>query len=427
MQQTLLYIPHEINGLPVFGFGWLLIAWAIGSVGLMGWLIYRYGWDKETASYLPVVLLIAAAIVYLLPKLEAMSADGEPLGLPIRGYGVMLLIAVVSAVLLAARQASRMGVDPEIIFSLAFYVFVGGILGARFFYVLQYWHQFQRETISDTFFAVINMMQGGLVVYGSFIGATVAALFFFQTRKLPTLALADIVAPSLMLGLAIGRIGCLLNGCCHGGLCEFGLTFPMNSPPYLHQHSLGQLHGFTIGSGENRETVVVTEVQSGGPADVAGLRVGDEIRRINGNAVPTLESGRELLAMSPPQLELETDQGVVAVSMEALPARSRPIHATQIYSAVNGGLLCLLTWSFYPFRRRDGEVFALMLTLYPVSRFLLEMIRNDEPGRFGTPFTISQIVSLVLLAAACGLWIYLRGRPLGTLFPEAEKDRSLAT
>ena len=96
--------------------------------------------------------------------------------------------------------------------------------------------------------AILNVTQGGLVVYGSLIGALLGGLWFLRRHALPTLAVADLMAPSLVLGLALGRIGCLLNGCCYGGLCDapWGLTFPAESEPYKHQQSLGQLHGFQI-------------------------------------------------------------------------------------------------------------------------------------------------------------------------------------
>ena len=68
-----------------------------------------------------------------------------------------------------------------------------------------------------------------------------------------------------------------------------------------------------------------------------------------------------------------------------------------------------LLWSFFPFRRRDGEAIALLLTIHPITRFLLEIIRTDEPAVFGTGMTISQNVSLGLLACGAALWWYLRG------------------
>ncbi len=60
-----------------------------------------------------------------------------------------------------------------------------------------------------------------------------------------------------------------------------------------------------------------------------------------------------------------------------------------------------------PFQKKDGTLFALLLTLYPISRFTIEVIRDDEPGAY-CGLTISQVVSVALLLLAVGLWIYLR-------------------
>jgi len=86
-------------------------------------------------------------------------------------------------------------------------------------------------------------------------------------------------------------------------------------------------------------------------------------------------------------------------------ARSLPVHPAQVYSAMNAAVLVLLTWAYYPYRRRDGEVLALGWLAYPVSRFVVEFLRGDEGGQFGTMLTISQWVSIALFAA--GLAFYL--------------------
>ena len=76
-------------------------------------------------------------------------------------------------------------------------------------------------------------------------------------------------------------------------------------------------------------------------------------------------------------------------------------------------MLCLFLLAYDPFSRRDGEVIALLLTLYPVNRFLLECIRTDEAGVFGTGLSTGQVVSLIALAASAGLWFYVLRRPKG--------------
>ena len=81
------------------------------------------------------------------------------------------------------------------------------------------------------------------------------------------------------------------------------------------------------------------------------------------------------------------------------PARcawSLPVHPTQLYSAIDGVLLLLLLSAYYPLRRRDGEVMALLMVTYPITRFLIEYLRNDE-GIFWFGLTISQNISVFLL------------------------------
>jgi len=155
-------------------------------------------------------------------------------------------------------------------------------------------------------------------------------------------------------------------------------------------------------------------VQLDGPAAEAGLQVGDVLRAIAGRPVETFGEAQKALQIAGPDLYLTTDRGPVRIRMPALPERSRPTHPAQLYAAIGAGLLCWLLWSCYPFRRRDGEVFALLLTLYPVMRFLEETVRVDEPGQFRTSFSIAQWISLLLLTAVVALWIFIVRQPRGS-------------
>ena len=120
-------------GLPVFGFGLLLAVWAVASAALLAWLVRRQGFNADTRSHAQVLAVLGAAIAWVLPLLC------EPRGLPIRGYGMMMLLAVLSGMGLAVYRARRVGVDPEMIFALAFWMILPGILGARAVYVCEYW------------------------------------------------------------------------------------------------------------------------------------------------------------------------------------------------------------------------------------------------------------------------------------------------
>jgi len=434
MLQTLFSIPAELFGLPVFGVGLLLGVWVLFSVGFLAFSGYRRGWGAETWMHLPMLIIVAAAIVFVLPNLV------EGAGLPIRGYGVMMLVGVVTGVGLAMHRAQAARIDPEKILSLAFWLFAAGIAGARLFHVIEYWDQQYRQPKEGpldpvaTFKQVINIPAGGLVVYGSLIAGSIALVWFVKKNKLPGLALCDLIAPSMVLGLAFGRIGCLLNGCCFGGVCEpplpWQVTFPQEAPPYGRQVEKGLLFGIQVEQSdewidaeeESQQGYVpqIDWVQPDSPAEEQGLQPGAKIVEFNGHPKPTtknvMRSFETIGTSGIVSLKVEGDDTAMHLAPVDPPARSLPVHPTQIYSAVNAFLICLLLLAYYPYRRRDGEVFALLLTIYPITRFLIEAIRIDEHGMFGTPLSISQLVSIALLIGVAGLWMYLLKQPAGKLY-----------
>ena len=421
MRQTLFYIPHELLGLPVFGFGWLLMAWVLFTAIFFGWLVSRRRFDNEARGLLPILLLVAAVIVFLLPRMEILAPGGAILGFPLRGFGVMLLIALIAGLAMTVYLGRSVGIDADTIYAMSFWMCIAGIVTARIFYVTEYWHVFRQPSLTATLWEILKFTEGGIIVYGSFTGAMIAFLVFTTIRRLPALLLADVIAPGMMLGLAIGRIGCLLNGCCYGGIAAhgpFSISFPqfssaemgMLSPPYLHQLQSGQLHGIRVG--EEQSIPVVKEVRRGSQAELAGLNPGVRITAINGRMVSTLADAQMAITGAGPRIAITSSEGkVYRWSVGEMPTKSLPVHPTQLYSSLNAALLCLLLLSFFPFRARDGQVFALMLTLYPVTRFLLEMLRDDEPGQLGTVLTVSQILSVVAVVFAAVMWLCLARQP----------------
>jgi len=345
MLSTLFHIPTRLVvggvSLPLVGFGLFLAAWALVAAVLMGRAVAAHGWRFAVETLGLPLSIAAAAIIWVLPALD----DGQ--GVPVRGYGVMLLAAAAAGIWLSIVRGRRLGFDADTILSLGMEVFLWGIVGARLFYVIEYHDQFFGGGRSwlDALRAVLNVAAGGLVVFGSLPTAALAAWRFASRRGLSLPRLADCIAPGLLVGLALGRIGCFLNGCCYGGPCDlpWAVRFPPESPPWLDQAARGLLPAAAASGG----------------------------------------------------------------------AWSLPVHPAQLYAAIDALILAALAVCCTPLFRRDGAVFALVLTLHPISRLLLEAIRVDEQPALGTPFSISQLVSFVLLGLAGGLWWWLLRRPPG--------------
>jgi phosphatidylglycerol:prolipoprotein diacylglycerol transferase len=433
MLDTLFHIPHEIAGIPLFGFGWMLGIWAIAGIAI--WR--RYGRSGSSASEIlgsaPLYLVFGAVILFVLPKVEEVGPDGRTLGLPIRGFGTSVMVGALSGIGLGLSRARRMGGDTEQLSSLAFVVCVAGFVGALAFYVIQYFEEFRRPTLVATVQQVLNFTEGGMVIYGSVLAGFAGGITFALRHRMPILPYCDLWAPSLALGMAVGRIGCFCHGCCFSGVCtteQFAVRFPQGSPAYWHQFRNGQLHGIRLAAAADG-TPIVSEVRAGTPAAASGIQPGVRIRSINGRAVKDLsEALLDPKQDLDPVLHLETGDPGSAVghheytlNVGALPDRSLPVHPIQLYSFGSSFLLFLVLWWRYPLRQRDGEVMGMLMLMYPIARTLEEVIRDDEAGRFGTVLTISQWISLLILVASIPVWvIVLRGRrgvrfPLNDSFP----------
>ncbi len=414
MCSELFRIPLDWLSAPALGgisIGVLLaLALVVGIVKLLMWG-RRTGRTAEAWAYVPGLLLFAAALVFVPRWIPA---------IPIRGYGVMVLLGSLTGIGMATYRARQNNLSPDAIYALAFSMFLCGIVGARLFFVIEYWEtRFQSDDWRQTLFEALKFTEGGLVVYGALIGATLAFFVFTLRHRLPPLALADLIAPSLLAGLAFGRIGCLLNGCCYGGESTqaWAVTFPPESMPYMEQVATGRTYGIKLVESAGKEPgLTIATVDAKSVAANQGLHAGTKIISLNGQPIQSFDQAQQIFITAfsqnlPLQLKNAEGQSFQLLATSPPPARSRPVHPTQIYSAVHAALLSWVLWSFYPFRRRDGQVTALMLTVYPVSRFLLEIIRIDESAVFGTGLSISQNISIAIFLGAIALWVYLSRQP----------------
>jgi phosphatidylglycerol:prolipoprotein diacylglycerol transferase len=126
-------------------------------------------------------------------------------------YGLMLAVAFFVGASLAARQARKENVDPDIIFNLCFISFISGVAGGRIFYVVENLSYYLKNPLH-----IFMLQEGGLAWFGGLITGVFCGILYLKAKKISVYKALDIVAPYLALAQAIGRIGCLLNGCCFG-------------------------------------------------------------------------------------------------------------------------------------------------------------------------------------------------------------------
>jgi phosphatidylglycerol:prolipoprotein diacylglycerol transferase len=135
----------------------------------------------------------------------------------------MLVTAFLVGSALSCRQAKRENINPDLIFNLLFLVFVSGIAGARILYIFQYLGYYAKNPLE-----IIMLQHGGLSWFGGLILGVFSAVAYLKLNKLPVYKILDLIAPFIALAQAIGRIGCLLNGCCFGRVSEHGIYFPVH-------------------------------------------------------------------------------------------------------------------------------------------------------------------------------------------------------
>ena len=179
----------------------------------------------------------------------------------------------------------------------------------------------------------------------------------------------DIIAPCLLIGLGIGRVGCFLNGCCWGATCDapWAVTFPYDSPAYVDHVERGLVP-------PNPPELLVTDPLD--PKQRAHYASADE-------------------AMANPTM--------AAIARER---RSLPVHPTQLYSTFTAFFVCAALLAFFTLKPRPGRVFALMMILEGIGRFTLETLRVEPAvwhvGRYA--WSYSMVLGAGLVVGGIVLW-----------------------
>jgi len=223
MLQTLAHIPSK----PLF-----VLALLLAAASALWNARARRRNPKTPRTSTPLYLLVGA---WLLLGLRGGSwiPSGGMFGeawkpVPIFSYGVMLGTSMVVGWFLALRLAKQDGIPAEQAGAIYMWTAVWAIVGARVLYVITEWNEFSNPL--DIF--LLN--KGGLVAYGGLIGGFLASWYGCHKRKIHLLRWADVSAPSVVLGTAITRVGCLLYGCDYGRRSDlpWAIRFPPEAPAW---------------------------------------------------------------------------------------------------------------------------------------------------------------------------------------------------
>ncbi len=303
--------------------------------------------------------------------------------LTVKSYGLMMVIGFLAAVTVIRRLSRRFTPDPQYITNAALYSLIAGVVGARIFFVVHYWDQFQ-----DDLLGVFAIWRGGLELLGGVLLAVAVIVFYIWYHKLPIRHYLDALAVGLLLALAFGRIGCFLNGCCYGKPADlpWAVRFPYGSFAYESQVRPDPERGRA-------------EPHLHLPDSYFGYLDQDN------EFVPDLKPKSRLT----PQQQKEVTEG---------PYQCLPVHPTQLYTSISAALLCLLLYGFwrraqkaeqagiYPFVTKPGSIFGLMFVVYGVMRFVIELFRDDNPFEMDH-LTIAQLLGIALVILGTALVVFL--------------------
>ncbi|MEY4167317.1 MAG: hypothetical protein RIR52_1141 [Acidobacteriota bacterium] len=261
-------------------------------------------------------------------------------------YGFLQALSFVAGILLMARLAERDGISRQRAYDLGLWILASSLIGSKLLLVITEWNLYYRDHPREIL--SLDFFRSGGVFYGGFIGAVLTSILVARAFKLPWWKIADVCAPGIALGTAIGRLGCFAAGCCWG----------KPTTASIGVHFTEKAHELT-----------------GVPLVVANLR----------------------------------DQADQSLWAERLGDLLSPVslHPTQLYEAA--GTLLLTGLLILIFRRRQfvGQVVLTYAILYGLMRFAIEYWRDDWRGELLGLSTSQFISALIILLAVPTYVVFL--------------------
>ncbi|MBM75956.1 MAG: hypothetical protein CMK59_11200 [Proteobacteria bacterium] len=280
-------------------------------------------------------------------------------GLGIHMYGLMIMTALLAAFVVSSKRARMVGIDSDQLTTMYLLVALAGVAVSRLFHFL-----FTDQSVEffENPLIYFDPGEGGLVFYGGPIGGVLVGVLYCMFLKIPTFKMLDIAAPAIMLGLAFGRIGCFLAGCCHGMHCEMPID-----------HTIWSLQGGEVVSVEGFPHFALLFYKDG--------------------------------------------PGVTASA-----ARDLPLFPTQVWEmTVAFSIFGFLSWVWKRLKFFDGQILVMMMIFYAGWRSTVENFRGDMTRGLdtaGSGLTTSQWISvaMVILAILIALvriaYVKSKGLPL---------------
>ena len=162
-------------------------------------------------------------------------------GLDIQWYGIIITLGLILAIIYVFPRMKRFGIDSDRAVDAVIGGVIGGIVGARLYYVAMKWEDYKKDSIGETFKAVINTRNGGLAIYGGIIGALIVGYIICRIRKVKVLPMLDITLIGFLIGQGIGRWGNFVNQEAFGTNTDsfLGMTGGTIQRTILNQTQLG--------------------------------------------------------------------------------------------------------------------------------------------------------------------------------------------
>ncbi len=278
---------------------------------------------------------------------ENVSFEFSPVAFTLFGkeiywYGVIIVVGMILSAVYAFWRAKKLGIKIDDMYDYAIFIIIFGVIGARAYYVLTSLDRYK------TFLDVISVWKGGLAIYGGIIAGVLTVIVVSKIKKIKILRVLDAIAPSVMIGQALGRWGNYLNQEAFG--CNTTLPWGMKS--WVVQ---------TSSSGSRLEGTVEYLTQNKSSIEALGIKI--------------------------------DPQGYV--------------HPTFLYECLWNVIGFIIINIFFKKRKFDGQMFLMYISWYGIGRAFIEMLRTDSLYIPGTQIRISMVVGFACFLAGIAAMIVL--------------------